>query len=168
MDTMTFTKVAGALCGTLLVLLLGKWAAEELYHVRESDQQAYVIETGGSDAPAAEEETGPDIAEVMASADPEAGAGVFRKCQSCHKLEEGANGTGPYLHGVVGREIASADGFGYSDALSGIDGEWTVENLSAFLESPRDFAPGTTMSFAGLRSIEDRANVIAYLDNAEN
>ncbi len=168
MDTMTFTKAAGALCGALLVFLLGKWAAEELYHVGGHGEQAYVIETGGDDeAPAEDEAAGPDIIEVMASADPEAGAAVFRKCQSCHKLEEGANGTGPYLHGVVGREIASADGFGYSDALSGMEGEWTVEELSAFLQNPKDYAPGTVMSFAGLRDIQDRADVIAYLDGTD-
>lgn len=168
MDTMTITKAAGALCGALLIFLLGKWAAEELYHVGGHGEQAYVIETGGEEAPAEEEDTGPDITELMASADPEAGAAVFRKCQSCHKLEEGANSTGPYLYGVVGRDIASAEGYGYSDALSGLEGEWTVEKLSAFLQAPRNFAPGTTMTFAGLRAIDDRANVIAYLDSTDN
>lgn len=169
MDTMTFTKAAGALCGALLVFLLGKWAAEELYHVGGHGEQAYVIETGGSDTGAAEgQEAGPDINEVMASADIEKGASVFKKCQSCHKLEDGANGTGPYLYGVVGREIASAAGFGYSDALSSMDGEWTVENLDGFLAKPKDWAPGTSMSFAGLRDIEDRANVIAYIDSVDD
>ncbi|MEL6888933.1 MAG: cytochrome c family protein, partial [Pseudomonadota bacterium] len=32
-DTMTFTKLAASICGALLVFLLGKWAADELYHV---------------------------------------------------------------------------------------------------------------------------------------
>ncbi len=168
METMTFTKAAGALCGALLVFLLGKWAAEELYHVGGHGEQAYVIQTDGADSGAGEEEdSGPDIMEVMASAEVDKGASVFKKCQSCHKLEQGANGTGPYLYGVVGREIASADGFGYSDALSGLEGAWTVEALSEFLTSPKNFAPGTTMSFAGLRKIEDRANVIAYLDSLD-
>jgi cytochrome c len=168
MDTMTFTKAAGALCGALLVFLLGKWAAEELYHVGGHGEQAYVIETDeGGDEAAQEEESGPGIMEVMASADPDAGANVFRQCQACHKLEEGANATGPYLYGVVGRDIAAASGFGYSDALSGKEGEWTVENLSAFLENPKGWAPGTIMGYAGLRDIEDRADVIAYLDASD-
>ena len=45
-DTMTLTKGVGALCGTLLVFLLGGWAAELIYHGaggHDEHQQAYVI-----------------------------------------------------------------------------------------------------------------------------
>ena len=166
MDTMTFTKVAAGLCGSLLVFLLGKWAAEVLYHVDSHGEQAYVIET--EDSGASEEVAEVSFDEVMASADIEKGARVFKKCSACHKLEAGANGTGPYLYGVVGRAKGGADGFGYSAALADMDGDWTPENLSAFLEKPSDYAPGTSMSFAGLRKVEDRANVIAYLDSLDN
>jgi cytochrome c2 len=68
---------------------------------------------------------------------------------------------------VVGREIASANGFTYSDALKGIEGQWDLEHLSAFLENPQGYAPGTKMSFAGLPKAEDRVNVIAYLNEAD-
>lgn len=166
---MTFTKAAGALCGAFLVFLLGKWAAEELYHVEAHGEQAYVIDTGISEEAVEEEDTGPSITELLASADIEKGAGVYRKCAACHKLEAGANGTGPYLYGVVGRPIAAADGFSYSGALQEkADQAWTPENLSAFLERPKDWAPGTTMGFAGLRKGEDRANVIAYMDSIDD
>ena len=80
----------------------------------------------------------------------------------------GENGAGPYLYGVVGRAKAAADGFGYSDTLASMGGEWTPENLSAFLEKPAQYAPGTSMSFSGLRKIEDRADVIAYLDSLDD
>lgn len=169
MDTMTFTKASGALCGAFLVFLLGKWAAEELYHVEAHGEQAYVIDTGASEAVAEVEKEGPSIEELLASADIEKGAGVYRKCAACHKLEAGANGTGPYLYGVVGRPIASADGFSYSGALQEkADQAWTAENLNAFLEKPKDWAPGTTMGFAGLRKDQDRANVIAYMDSIDD
>jgi cytochrome c len=164
---MTFTKVAASLCGALLVFLLGKWAADILYSVDGHGQQAYVIETdSGEDTAAVEEEV--SFADVLASADIEKGARVYRKCSACHKLEVGENGTGPYLYGIVGREIAAADGFGYSDALASAEGAWTPEELDAFLEKPSSYAPGTSMSFAGLNKIEDRANVIAYLDSLDN
>ncbi len=169
MDTMTFTKLAGGVCGSLLIFLLGKWAAEELYHVggHGKGEQAYVIDTGQEEVAAVEEEVSFEV--VLASADVGKGAGVFRKCSACHKVEAGANGTGPYLHGVVGRDIAADSvGFGYSGALAGIDGDWTPEALNAFLEKPKDWAPGTTMGFAGLKKIEDRANVIAYLDSLDD
>lgn len=162
LDTMTFTKAAGGLCGALLIFLLGKWAAEELYHVGGHGEQSYVIDVGEPAEMAAEVEQ-VNFAEVLASADPEAGARVFRRCSACHQLEQGANATGPYLWGVVGRAIAAVDGYGYSDALTGLEGAWTPEELSHFIEDPRGYAPGTTMGFAGLADVEDRADLIAYL-----
>lgn len=169
-DTMTMTKVLGALCGSLLVFLLGGWAADIIYHGGEGGhgeehQQAYVIEVEGADDGAAEEEVVEvDFAEVMASADAAKGEKVFSKCKACHKLEQGANGTGPYLYGVVGRDIGAVGDFGYSDAMAGHGGAWTPEALSAFLENPKGYVPGTKMSFAGLKKVEDRANIIAYLE----
>lgn len=167
LDTMTFTKIAGGLCGALLVFLLGQWAAEELYHVGGHGEQAYVIDTGDTgEVEEVVEEVSFD--ELLAAADIDKGARVYNKCKACHKLEAGANGTGPYLYGIVGRAKAAADGFGYSSALEGMGGEWTPENLDGFLERPADYAPGTSMSFAGLRKAEDRANVIAYLDSIDD
>lgn len=167
-DTMTFTKIAGGVCGALLVLLLGKWAATELYHVggHGDHAAAYVIEVEEeATADAGEDEV--SLEELLASADLGKGAKVFKKCSACHKLEAGENGTGPYLYGVVDREIAAADGFGYSEALGGREGQWTAENLDGFLAKPKDWAPGTTMGFAGLKKPTDRANLIAYLDSLD-
>ena len=166
LDTMTFTKAAGGVCGALLVFLLGKWAAETLYHVDSYGDAAYVIEVEGGEEAAEVEEV--DFNEILASASVEDGAKVFRKCSACHKLEAGANGAGPYLYGVVGRDKAAAEGFGYSDALASMGGQWTPENLSAFLEKPSSYTPGTSMSFSGLRKVEDRADVIAYLDSLDD
>ncbi|WP_407494496.1 c-type cytochrome [Pseudooceanicola sp. MF1-13] len=168
-DTMTLTKAGGAICGTLLVFLLGNWAAELLYttetggHGDEEIAQAYVIETGEEDTGAAEEE-GPDFATLLASADVEAGSKVFGKCKACHKID-GSNATGPHLDGVVGRAVGTVDGFSYSGSMSAVWETWTPEALNAFLESPRNAAPGTKMSFAGLRKVEDRADLVAYLQS---
>ena len=162
LDTMTFTKAAGGLFGALLVFLLGSWAADELYHVESKGEQAYVIDTGEAETEVVEVEA-VDFATVYAAAEPDKGARLFRQCSACHKLEAGANGTGPYLYGIVNRPKAAADGFNYSETLATMGGEWTPENLSGFLESPRDYAPGTSMSYSGMRKIEDRVNLIAYL-----
>ncbi len=167
LDTMTLTKTVAALCGALLVFLLGKWAAEELYHMGGHGEASYVIETEDP-----EDTDMGSVAEVsfderMAVADAEKGAKVFRKCSACHKLEAGANSTGPSLYGVVGRPVGSIDGYGYSAALSGLGGEWTPERMSDFLSNPRAYAPGTAMSLA-LKKPADRFNLIAYLDSLDN
>ena len=172
-DTMKVVKFVGGFGGALLIFLLVNMVANKLYfgggeHGEGEEQLAYVIETeesggdGGEAAPAAEEEA-PDFAAILASADLEKGAKVFGKCKSCHKLEKGKNATGPYLYGVVGRPVASVEGFNYSDALKSLGGEWTPERLNEFLTKPKDYAPGTKMGFAGLKKIQDRANLIAYL-----
>lgn len=166
MDTMTSTKVVAGFCGAFLVFLLGKWLAEEVYHMDSHGEQSYVIDTGSEDS--GEEVAEVSFEEVLASADVAKGERVFRKCSACHKVEQGANATGPYLYGIVGRAKASADGFAYSSALSAMEGDWTVENLNAFLEKPSAYVSGTSMSFAGLNKVEDRADVIAYLQSLGN
>ncbi|MGX9351443.1 c-type cytochrome [Shimia sp. W99] len=174
-DTMTMTKVLGAFCGALLIYLLGAWAAETIYHTGPSGhgdghaQQAYVIEVEGEEGHgAAEEEAGPTLEELLASADVAKGAKVFSKCKACHKLEDGANATGPHLYGVVGRTVDGVEGFGYSGALVAVADVWSPENLDGFLANPKGFAPGTKMSFSGLKKATDRADLIAYLDSLDD
>ncbi|WP_159966618.1 c-type cytochrome [Profundibacterium mesophilum] len=99
--------------------------------------------------------------------DADEGEKVFRKCKACHAVGEDArNKVGPHLNGVVGRAAGSVEDYTYSSALMEKAEEgliWTPEELAAFLENPRDYLPGTKMSFAGLRKQEDRDDVIAYL-----
>lgn len=102
-----------------------------------------------------------------AAGDAAKGEKVFRKCKACHVVGEGAeNRVGPMLNGIVGRTVASVDGFKYSAALEALNADgatWTPEELDAFLTKPRDYAKGTKMTFAGLRKEEDRTDIIAYL-----
>jgi cytochrome c len=170
-DTMTLTKIVGAVCGSLLVFLLGSWVAESLYTTHAAGHgepaegeltQAYTIDTGAEE-PAAAVEEGPSLEELLATADVAAGEKVFAKCAACHKVD-GTDGTGPHLNGVVGRAKASVGGFAYSEALVAMAADsWTPENLDGFLTNPKAYAKGTKMSFAGLPKAQDRANVIAWL-----
>lgn len=169
-DTMTMTKTVGAVCGSLLVFMLGGWAAESLYHVGHTGghgeegelKQAYVIDTGAEEAPAADEPE-VDFATLLAAADPAAGEKVFAKCKACHKLD-GADVTGPHLNGIVNKQKAASAGYAYSETLVGMSGDtWTPDNLNLFLENPKGYAPGTKMSFAGLPKVEERAALVAYL-----
>ncbi|MCI5109144.1 MAG: cytochrome c family protein [Marivita sp.] len=165
LDTMTFTKIVGSFCGALLIFLLGKWAAETLYHVggaHGEEVAVYVIETGEEEA-STEEVVEVNFDTMIETADAGAGERVFGKCRACHKLEKGENAAGPYLYNVVGRDVGTAEGFNYSGALNEVADVWTPENLYHFLENPRGWAPGTSMGFAGLNKSEDRQNLIAYL-----
>ena len=167
-DTMTMTKVLGAVCGSLLIFLLGNWAAEALYHTGpveggEEVAQAYTIDTGATQGTEVTTKEGPPFADVYAAADVTAGEKIFTKCKACHKVN-GENGAGPHLNGVVERPAGSVEGFAYSDAILAMaKAPWSPENLNGFLTSPKTYAPGTKMGFAGLGSVEDRANVISYL-----
>lgn len=166
-DTMTMTKVIGGFCGAFLIYLLGGFAAEFIYHEAEhkgdDHHQAYTIPVEGGDDHGGEEVAEIPFAEVFAAADAGAGEKLWRQCQACHKLESGANGTGPYLAGVVGRPIGAASGYGYSSAMAEFGGEWTPENLNAFLTSPAGYINKTKMNYRGMSDAEDRANLIAYL-----
>ncbi len=105
---------------------------------------------------------------ALAEGDAAAGERVYNRCKGCHAVGEGArNRAGPQLNGIIGAEIASVDGFKYSQAFMEKKAEgfvWTEQELAAYLQKPRDYIPRTRMSsFAGLNKEEDRVNVIAYL-----
>jgi cytochrome c len=168
MDTMFITKIVGGVCGALLVYLLIGWGAETMYHTGgghgegEHASAGYVIEVEEAASTEAVSE-GPSFDEMMLTAEAEKGKKVFSKCKACHKVEDGANSTGPHLFNVVDREIGKVAGFGYSGGMAGIGGTWDVEALNAFIKKPKDFISDTKMSFAGLKKDMDRANLITYL-----
>ena len=163
-------KIAAAVLTAGVVAMLSGFVAELLYHPQVAlEENSYVVavtEGAGSGAAPAEEEALEPIAPLLAEADPAAGEKLAaRQCASCHTFDEGgANKVGPNLYGVVGRPIAGNEGFSYSSGLSEHSGEaWSYDHLNAFLDDPKDFAPGTKMSFRGLSKTDDRASVVAYL-----
>jgi cytochrome c len=164
MNTMMMTKITGGFCGSLLVLLLIKWAAEGVYHDHHQlEQVAYQIEVEEEDSKSAEIISVP-FEELVASADVKKGAKVFGKCKACHKISDGNNGTGPHLYEIINREMASINGYNYSTAFKTMTGIWTKDELNLFLKKPSKYAPGTAMNFAGLAKETDRANLVKYLE----
>jgi cytochrome c len=163
---MTGVKIVGGFCGALLIYLLAGWVAEIVYHVgggHGETEQAYLVPVDTGDA--SEEATEGEqvaFADVFAAADPGAGESLFRQCSSCHKLD-GSNATGPHLDGVVGRGVGAVPDFAYSPAMAEHGGDWTPEELNLFLEDPTAVVSGTKMTYNGMDDVEDRANLIAYL-----
>ena len=105
------------------------------------------------------------IQERLAAASPERGLALFRVCRACHGIDEGAAQTlGPNLRGVVGRPVASAEGYGrYSPAMASSGGTWTVERLDRYLHRPAEEVEGTNMVFPGITDAGERADIIAWL-----
>ena len=147
------------------IVSLGAWIVTgEHYAGEEIEKGGYAL-PGGEEGGAAEAAVKP-VEFYLAQADVAKGEQVFKKCAACHVVAQGgANGIGPNLWAVVGGPIGKhAAGFAYSEALSGKGGNWDWKSMDAWLSSPRGFAPGTKMTFAGLGDPQDRANVIAYLN----
>ena len=161
-----FNTASGWVLFSGIVALGASIAAGMYFHADsheypEGQDWGYFVEGAEEEGGA---EAGPDLGTLLANADAAAGEKVFAKCTACHTIEQGgANGIGPNLYGTMGKAIAGHAGFAYSSALSGKGGQWTWENMDAWLKSPRAFADGTKMSFAGLSKPEDRANVMEYL-----
>jgi len=115
-------------------------------------------------APTAASQTGPSAgATPIAGGDPAAGKLVFRKCQVCHSLEPGKNVLGPSLAGIVGRKSGEEPNYAYSPAMKSANLSWDAKTLDAYLDDPQKFIPGNRMPFPGLKTTQDRTDVIAFL-----
>jgi cytochrome c len=105
---------------------------------------------------------------AFAAGDVAQGEKVFRNCASCHSVADKTNKAGPYLQGVVGRPVATAEGYAYYSeamkALGATGAVWDEATLDAFLKDPRGFVQGTRMrNVAPLKRETERADVIAFL-----
>jgi len=156
--------IAGWVLGAGIVALGATIVTGEVFHNERPEKMGYPIEGVEVEGEAGAEAEQP-IAFFLASADPRLGEGVFKKCAACHTINQGgANGLGPNLWATMGKPIAHVPGFAYSDALKTKGGNWDWEAMNQWLKSPKAFAPGTKMTFAGLSKPEDRANLMAYLN----
>lgn len=115
-------------------------------------------------AATADAQEGKEVA--VQEAEQDLGAELFNKrCAQCHSLEEGKNGNGPSLYGIIDRQAAVVPGFKYSRALrqkaADNDLRWNEENLAAFLSRPSLLVPGTRMAFPG---VKDEEGLIALVE----
>jgi cytochrome c len=170
MDSWEWNKIAGAVLGTLMFVLVVSFIAEAFYETPSPKKPGYAVEVplektasaAASAQPAAEPL--PDFGSVLPAASAGHGKEISTRCEQCHDLSKGGpNKIGPNLWGVLGRPRASHPGFDYSSAMSANHDPWTYDKLFVFLKAPQAEVAGTKMSFAGLRSSQDRIDLIAYL-----
>jgi cytochrome c len=168
LDSFEFNKYAGWGLAAVLTLLVVNVGTASLFRPEKPAKPSYVIEGVVEEvaAGAAPAEAEKPIAFYLASASAEKGEAVFKKCAACHTVEKGgANGIGPNLYGIVGNVHDHMPGYAYSDAMMAMKGKpWTWDELSRWLTSPKTYAPGTKMAFAGVAKPEDRASLLLYLN----
>jgi cytochrome c len=164
-----FNTIAGWVLFAGIVALGSSIVAGETFKSERPEEMGYPIEGVVQEGEGGAEAEKP-IAFYLATADAAAGEQVFKKCTACHNADKGgANALGPNLYGVMGEGIGKGHaGFAFSPALSGVGGTWNWDTMSAWLASPKKFAPGTKMTFAGLSNPQDRANVMAFLNSRDD
>ncbi len=171
MSGIELNKIAAAVLLAGVVAMVGSVATEGLYEGGNENKEAkrgYTVEgvvTADTAAAAPAEEKPVDIKPYLAKADPKLGEQLLGRCTVCHTFQKGQpNGVGPNQYGLVGRKVASAAGYSYSDAMQKKGGTWGFQELSDFLTNPQKTVPGTKMAFAGLKKPEERAALIAYIN----
>lgn len=174
MNSFELNKIAGAFLGTLLFAMWLSVISGAIFSHAQLAKPGYPLPAApeiaagaGASAPSV-----PPIGTRLALADLKKGEADTKPCQSCHNLEKGGGvKIGPPLFGVVERPKGAAAGFEYSDAIKSKGGKWTYEDLDAFLASPKAYAQGTKMAYAGEADPAKRADLIDYLhtlsDNPE-
>ncbi len=175
MDSMEVNKAIAAVLAAGIAFMVTGMVADGLVTVTPLQQTAIKIDTSKFDAgaaPAAAVAAAPKpmvpIATLLATADPAKGEAFAKKvCAACHTFTDGGHaGVGPNLYNVVGGPHAHMQGYSYSDAMKKVaatGSNWTYDELNKWLASPQDYAPGTKMTYTGIKDDGTRADVIAYL-----
>lgn len=170
MSVMEFNRIAGAILMTLTVIKVADILGDATGHVEPLAKPAYMVEGAaeaaakpGEKEPAKPAEQLAAIGPLLASANADRGKTIARKCQTCHDLSKGRKvKIGPPLWGIVGMKKGEGS-FAFSDALKKLGGVWDYASLNAFIHDPKAVAPGTKMSFPGVKNDKDRAALILYL-----
>jgi cytochrome c len=169
MNSYRFNQIAMAVLGALLLIFGTRTIVKIAFEEHESEKPGY--EVAGAKKPGAEQpggeaaQGGDQILVLLAKADPAKGAEVAKKCQLCHSFDKGGpNLIGPNLYGVLGHDIASHEGYEYSEQLKALPGNWDYVQINSMVEHPNVFVPGTKMAlFQGLPDAKQRAEVLAFL-----
>ncbi len=182
MNSMTLNKIAAAVLLAGVVAMTTGFVTRLIHpaaggghgggaHGEEQRVLAAYVKEDGADAGGPAKPAGPEpIVGLLAAADVASGEAFFKKrCTACHVATKGGpNKVGPGLYGIVGNDIATHDGFKYTDVLTGLPGNWTYQELNKFLFKPKAYAKGTKMAYAGIKKAEDRADVIAFLRSMDD
>ena len=177
MSGLEVNKIIASIIVVIIVVLIIGYAADIVMNIDPDEKKgvAYKIDlpepnASESTSTAQIETVIEPISALLMNASVAKGEKIYKKCGSCHNYEKGSrNKVGPNLWNIVNRSKAGMDGFAYSDALAKSEGIWSYEELAAFFYKPKEYIIGTKMNFAGLKKVEDRANLVLFLrDQSDN
>ena len=172
MDDLEWNKIFAAILVAGIIAMLSGFIADKVIHPEVPEESVINIDTSAivnpSNAPAkAKPEKAEPVAPLMAEADPAKGEKLFRACAACHTPTKGGpNRVGPNLWDIVGRIRGANPDFAYSQVFETWEEEgktWNYGALNQYLWKPKKFAPGTKMNYIGMKKVQDRADMIAYL-----
>lgn len=167
MDSFEFNKIFASILVALLIAMGASLISDMLVKSDKLDKNVLVIQTNeATNTSATSTPSLEPVTPLLAKANAENGEAIAKKCSQCHTTGKGEpHKVGPNLWNIVFNKLAHVADFAYSNTLKEKHDKqtWTYENLNHFLYKPREFAPGTKMSFAGLSSASERADLIAYL-----
>ena len=171
MSSFEFNKILAAIILALCVVVIIGKAGNFIVGTNKTKliETAYKIDIPQSDIGTAISSTTASeviesISTLLTTASLEKGEKIYKKCGACHNYEkESKSKVGPNLWNIINRLKASTEGFAYSKALSEFGGKWNYEELNNFLYKPKEYIKGTKMNFAGLKNVQDRADLILFL-----
>jgi cytochrome c len=167
MDSMEVNKGVAAILVAGIAFFITGLLGDNLVYETEPAKPPVAFPTAQPAGAGPAKPAGPEpIIPLLASANVQKGDQfVHQVCAACHSLNEGGKPiVGPNLWGIVGAPHDHEQGFDYSAALEKYKGQpWTYEALNKWLYDPAAYAPGTRMTYAGIKNTQTRADVIAYL-----
>ena len=170
MSLLEVNKILASIILAILVVTIISFLGDLIVNINadKSKEIAYKIEIEEnqqeSSSSANKEIDIEPISLLLSSASVEKGQKIYKKCGTCHNYEkDSANKVGPHLWDLINRPKANVEGFAYSKALAEFGGVWSYEELAGFLYKPKEYIKGTKMNFAGLKKVQDRADLVLFL-----